>query len=687
MPRASVVIRAKDEGASIGRTLAALAEQTLAGDIEIVVVDSGSSDDTVAIARRAGARIVEIPASSFTFGGSLNRGAAEATAPVVVALSAHAFPTDERWLERMVATFDDATVACVSGDDFGPDDRPLDGPLRQDFALAERNPIRGFSNAAGAFRLDLWKRRAFRPDMPGTEDNEWAWWWLRRGYVHVLDPQLMVEHDHSKDPLREQYVRSKREWTGFEMYLELPRYTIRDLIAEWWSDQGTYRSLARARLSHRRAARLLGKYTGRSRRAMLAQERRSEEILTRVRAERVPGIATPPPLRMAVMIDEFPTLSETFVTSEVQALRVLGHQVFVEAVARSPEPNWQAASGILTAFVTDEPAAAKLRDLAWLVARNPLGCARDLASRHAWRREEEVAGLRALAGRARRMHRARLQHIHAHFALRSALEAMRIGRLLGIPYSVTAHAFDIYLDPRNLALKLDHAAFATSGCDYTVAHLRSLVSPATAQRIHRVVMGVDSERFRRRTPLPGGRTVIALGRLVEKKGFDDLIEAAALLSRRAPVERVVIVGDGPLRGALEARVSALGLDDVIEMPGARSPDEIRAALELADLLAMPCVVAADGDRDSMPVAVKEAMAMELMVVGTEAVGLPEMIDDTRGRLVPARNPAALAAAIQELLGLPLERRAALGIAGRAWVNEHANVEVEAQRLADLICRA
>src|SRR4051794_30353428 len=211
MPAASVIIRAKDEAADIGETIDRVRGQTLR-DIEIVVVDSGSADDTVAIARERGATILEIPAASFTFGGSLNTGAAAASAPVCVALSAHAFPPDDGWLERIVGACSEDGVACASGDHWGPDGRPLEGRIRQDLELARRIPWWGYSNAAGAFRTELWRERPFREDMPGTEDKEWAWWWIRRGWVHVCGIDLVVDHDHSKDPVREIYERGRREW-------------------------------------------------------------------------------------------------------------------------------------------------------------------------------------------------------------------------------------------------------------------------------------------------------------------------------------------------------------------------------------------------------------------------------------------------------------------------------------------
>src|SRR5205085_1778652 len=157
------------------------------------------------------------------------------------------------------------------------------------------------------------------------------------------------------------------------------------------------------------------------------------------------------------------------------------------------------------------------------------------------------------------------------------------------------------------------------------------------------------------------------------KGLTYLIAAAA----QAKVDKVTVIGDGPLRAELEAQVRDLGLEGVIELPGWREPGEVRALLESADLFALPCVVAADGDRDTMPVVVKEALAMEVPVVATDEVGLPEVVRPGWGRLVPPRDAEALAAAIDELLALPVEVRAAMGRAGREWVRERFDVHREA----------
>jgi colanic acid/amylovoran biosynthesis glycosyltransferase len=366
------------------------------------------------------------------------------------------------------------------------------------------------------------------------------------------------------------------------------------------------------------------------------------------------------PLRVLVLLDRFPVLTETFVVGELNALRAAGHDVRVEALARGDG----APPGAIGVRYRDEDAARRFRDIAWLAARHPLRCLADLVARRRLRRGEWVRPLRELAPAARRLRAG--EHIHVHFAAGAALDAMRIAALTGAAYSVTAHAWDIWLAPRNLREKLERAAFATTGCEYNARHLRAV---APAARVETIVMGVDPASFARSAPLPGGRTVLGVGRLVAKKGFADLARAAARLDAR-----VRIVGEGPLRESLAG----------VDLLGPLDPAGVRAELEAADVLAMPCVVAADGDRDSMPVVVKEAMAMELMVVATDEVGLPECVREPWGRLVAPGDPGALRDALEQVLALSPAKRAAAGAAARAWVLENADVNRETARLADLI---
>ena len=393
-------------------------------------------------------------------------------------------------------------------------------------------------------------------------------------------------------------------------------------------------------------------------------------------------------LSLVVFVDQFPELTETFISNEVHELRRQGHDVAVESAERAGRPDPVAGEGIDVRYRRDETRASNLRALAWLALRHPLRCVADLRARRRWSAEEPVVPLRRLAPAARRAARERRQHVHAHFAMGAALDAMRTAALLGLPYSVMTHGYDIFLSPTNLREKHERAAFAVSACTYSVDYLRERLGPQATRDLHRLVVGVDGERFRRGTPYPAGRTVVAVGRLIEKKGLADLVEAAAILRDRGrPLEAVTIVGDGPLRGELEALVAARDVGDHVTLAGSRTPEEARGMLEGAAVLAMPCVVAADGDRDTMPVAVKEALAMEVPVVASDEVGLPEMVRDDWGRLTPPRDPAALADAIDELLALPAERRAEMGRAGREFVLRECSLQRETARLVELIAAA
>ena len=380
-------------------------------------------------------------------------------------------------------------------------------------------------------------------------------------------------------------------------------------------------------------------------------------------------------MKLAVFLDRFPELSETFVTGELRALRAQGHDVRVEAVVRARRPDWEAAEGIEAAYVEDEALPERLRALLRLVGRHPLRATRDLLARRRWAREEPVTPLRRLAMRALR---AEEPYIHAHFAAGAALDAMRIAALTGRRWGLTAHGYDIYATPANLAEKLRRADLPVTVCDYCVRDLERLGGRPVAK----VVMGVDPGAFRRTTPYPGRRRVVAVGRLIEKKGFRHLIEAAALV----PLDRVTIVGEGPLREELAALVAERGLEQTVELAGALAPEAVRSALEEADVLAMPAVVARDGDRDSMPVVVKEALAMEIPVVASAEVGLPEIVRPEWGALVPPGDAPALAAALGDLLARPPQERAAMGRAGRAHVEREANIATETAKLAALIAQ-
>jgi colanic acid/amylovoran biosynthesis glycosyltransferase len=401
--------------------------------------------------------------------------------------------------------------------------------------------------------------------------------------------------------------------------------------------------------------------------------------------------AAEPPLRRAgspslvVITDAFPARSETFVYNEALALKRQGWALRVESLARPARTERAVARVLRIDYFEDDALRSKAAAVAGLIARHPLRCLRDRRDSRRWRKEEEVWPLAALAPAARRLGCGREQHLHAHFAAGGALVAMRLSRLAGVPYSVTAHAYDIFRDPANLTEKLEQASFAVAECDYAADHLRALVSPQAAPRIHRIRTGADASFFARRKPSPGTGRVVAIGRLVEKKGFEQLLRAAVSLRRGGVASEVAIAGEGPLGPSLRALASELDLDAFVRFLGpAWGPAAVRDVLEGADVLAIPSVVAPDGDRDALPLVAYEALAMEVPIVASDLVGLPEVVRAPWGRLVPPGDPEELAQAIAEVLSQPAQDRAAAAREGRRFLFATVDPQREAERLAELI---
>jgi colanic acid/amylovoran biosynthesis glycosyltransferase len=274
-------------------------------------------------------------------------------------------------------------------------------------------------------------------------------------------------------------------------------------------------------------------------------------------------------------------------------------------------------------------------------------------------------------------------HIHAHFASSAASVALDVHRLTGVPYSFTAHAKDIYrngLDIDHLRMKLDQARFAVTVSDYNRDHLARL----GARHVVRIYNGIDLRRF-----VPDGGAsdepplVLAVGRLVEKKGFDVLIRACELLRVDGVRFRCLIVGKGELAHDLQSLISALDLDQYVELAGPLPREKLLELFPRAAAVAVPCVVGSDGNRDGLPTVLTEAMALQIPVVATPVTGIPELVEDGRtGLLVSERDVRALADAIGQLLHEP-ETAARLAAAGRERVERDFDLRENVRQLREL----
>lgn len=263
-PQASVIVRTRDSERTLARALASVRSQTVAA--EIVVVDSGSRDATLAIARAQADRVIEIPPERFTFGHALNVGAAAARAPFHVAVSSHVTLPDDGWLERALAQYAREDVAGTSGAATRPASaEPLTATFHQTLADALATPYWGFSNTASSWRAAVWEQLPFDERLEACEDKEWALRALGAGWTIAVDPRLRVADGHRHAPgLRHLYRRTRREAEAIASFTPLPAATRRALLREWWrgaSGAGAY-ARARQRLSPPRLVDLLARHHG-----------------------------------------------------------------------------------------------------------------------------------------------------------------------------------------------------------------------------------------------------------------------------------------------------------------------------------------------------------------------------------------------------------------------------------------
>ncbi|SIT08913.1 Glycosyltransferase involved in cell wall bisynthesis [Roseivivax lentus] len=360
----------------------------------------------------------------------------------------------------------------------------------------------------------------------------------------------------------------------------------------------------------------------------------------------------PPVGRIGYVLKRYPRFSETFVVTEILAHEAAGQEIDIFALRSVEETHFQDMLGRVRAPVTRlkdrfsgteglwhrlDEARAELPG-AWeaLRASDGIASGRDVA---------QALELAVLAKRRG------LVHLHAHFGTVATSVARLAAAMAGIGYSFTAHAKDIYHDyedPQHLDLKLRDADLCVTVSDYNLAHLRDRFGPGP--RLTRVYNGLDLDRFAYKTPSPEAREILAVGRLVEKKGFHILIEAIRLMAQDglAPVCR--IVGDGEEREDLARQIEDAGVSDHVVLEGPRPQSEVIEMIRGAALMACPCVVGSDGNRDGMPTVLVEAMALGLPVVSSDVVGIPELVqDDETGLIAPASDPEALAAAMTRLL--------------------------------------
>ncbi len=398
-------------------------------------------------------------------------------------------------------------------------------------------------------------------------------------------------------------------------------------------------------------------------------------------------------MRVAVLAHSFPRYpGDThgpFVKRLSEALAARGHEVFA-LVPFDPELRPDPATPLeISSF-------RYVRPERWHRLGYSRTLHRDLGMKVVGYLQSPLYFLFAERALARLVRRERIDLVHAHWILPNGYVAARVARSTGVPYVVTLHGSDVFMAEKNplfaaMARRaLAGAAHVTSCSGELRDRLLALAGDfgsGYAEKVLLVPNGTDlaARPDAGETPraLPAGlavgsgdgkgeRLVAAVGRLVDKKGFDVLLAAAPAILARHPEARIVLGGGGDLRGELEAQARRLGVERSVTFTGALSHPEVLALIAAAEVFVMPSVRDPRGNVDGLPIVVLEAMAAGKPVVASEVSGIPMAVAaGETGLLVPERDPAALAAAVGELLADP-DRARRLGAAGRRRVETELN---------------
>jgi len=382
-------------------------------------------------------------------------------------------------------------------------------------------------------------------------------------------------------------------------------------------------------------------------------------------------VRTPQAPRVGYVLKRYPRFSETFILTEILAHQDAGLGLEIFSLRDPEDGPVQDEVARVTApveYLSVPPEGLKASEL-WQGLNQARAELPALWVGLEAACEADAREVHQAVRLARRVRQHGIGHLHAHFATSATTVARLAARLAGISYSFTAHAKDIFhedVDPADLGSKLTDAAAVVTVSDFNREFLRIRYGSAAAG-VRRLYNGLDLRLFRFATPAARRPLVVAVGRLVEKKGFSHLIDACRVLAQRGVDFECRIVGGGPLAEQLAAQIAGLGIEARVRLLGPRPQREVVALVQEAAVFAAPCVVGEDGNRDGLPTVLLEAMALGTPCVATDVTGIPEILADRgTGLMVPQRDASSLADALERLLAdgvlrVGLARRARLRI--------------------------
>lgn len=387
--------------------------------------------------------------------------------------------------------------------------------------------------------------------------------------------------------------------------------------------------------------------------------------------------------KVGFVLKGYPRLSETFIAQEMRLLESRGLELEIYSMRGPREEARHPVHHEIRAKVTYLPEYLSAQEIApnlRTFRAFPVGYARAFAHalvRSVRRRKRSPLKRLFQAGwlidRQGLGRAGGIGHLHSHFLHAPTELALYASLVTGLSYSISAHAKDIYTSTaEEVRERVRGAKFLMTCTKFNFEKIRAIVGPEHAGKVNEVYHGVNLEAFRpgaAAKPALPARRLLTVARLVEKKGYDDVLRAIHLLKSQGLELTYDIFGAGELDKPLRALTKELGLEAQVNFHGAVTQPRVLEAYRAGGVFVLASFETADGDRDGIPNSMAEAMSMELPVVATRVSGIPELVEnEATGLLVNPRDPAALAAALRRVMEEPgLGRR--LGEAARRKVSD------------------
>ena len=401
--------------------------------------------------------------------------------------------------------------------------------------------------------------------------------------------------------------------------------------------------------------------------------------------------------KVAVVVKGYPRLSETFIAQEILALEQRGMELQIYSLRHPTDTAVHELNKKITApvsylpeYIYQEP---KRVLKAWLAVRKLKGYgkarrvwSRDLVRDPSPNRIRRFAQAMVLAAELPDD----IKHLYAHFIHTPGSVTRYAAIIKGLPWSVSAHAKDIWTLPTwELTEKLHDCSWAVTCTEANQQYLDTLAPP---EKVHRVYHGLDFTRFpeTERSEIESNPdsaiVILSVGRAVVKKGYDVLLSALADLPSDVNW-KFVHIGGGPLRDKLKILAAEKGISERTDWRGAKSQSEVIAAYREADIFVLASRIASDGDRDGLPNVLMEAQSLGLSCISTTVSAIPELITNERtGLLVPPESSQEMTTALERLCRDP-ELRKSLGKAGMKNVRSEFKLDKGIGQLIEEFDRA